>query len=281
LPKIGLIGGSGIYDPELIEETEKKDIDTPFGKPSSPPIVGKISGRDVAFIPRHGENHLYNPSEVNYRANIYALKKLGVRKILATNAVGSLKKNIEPLDVVIPNQIFDRTKNRNSTFFEDGIVAHIGFAEPFCPTLSSNITNYSSKKYSIQAKGTYVCIEGPMFSTKSESNFYRNQGFDIIGMTAIPEAKLAREGEMCYSMIATVTDYDVWHEDEEVTMELVKKRMAKNLANLKDILSEVIPNISLNECQCENALQNTIATNEGVITRKTERRLKHIVSKYL
>lgn len=282
MPEIGIIGGSGVYDPELFDDIERKKIETPFGTPSAEPIIGEIGEKEVAFIPRHGENHQYNPTEVNSKANIFAFKKLGVNRILATNAVGSLKENIEPLDVVIPDQIFDRTKKRESTFFEEGIVAHLEFAEPFCSKTSSILKKTSEKEYRTHDSGTYVCIEGPMFSTKAESNFYRNQGFDIIGMTAIPEAKLAREAEICYSMIATVTDYDVWHESEEVSLNLILERMQKNEEKIKDIIAKAIPKIPEKRiCGCRNAVEKTITTDREKIPEKIKQKLEPIIGGYI
>lgn len=282
MPKIGIIGGSGVYDPDLFKNVTEKEITTPFGEPSANPLVGEIKGEKVAFIPRHGDAHQHNPTEVNSRANIFAFKKLGVERILATNAVGSLKEKIGPEEIVIPDQIFDRTKKRETTFFEGGIVAHVEFAEPFCKEINSKLIETAKKNHSTHTEGTYVCIEGPMFSTKAESEFYRNQGFDIIGMTAIPEAKLAREAEICYSMIATVTDYDVWKEDEEeVTMELILKRMQKNEEKIKDVLSRVIPKIpEERSCQCGRALKNSITTPRKKISQETIEKLEPIIRNY-
>ncbi|RZN62930.1 S-methyl-5'-thioadenosine phosphorylase [Methanonatronarchaeum sp. AMET6-2] len=280
--RIGIIGGSGIYDPELIEDAEQKSVETPFGEPSSDPIVGYIEGNEVVFIPRHGDGHRLSPTEVNYRANIFAMKKLGVERILAANAVGSLKEDIQPLNIVLPDQVFDRTKKRESSFFGDGVVAHVGFADPFCQQLSNWIAEEAKDDYQVVESGTYVSIEGPMFSTRAESNFYRDQGFDIIGMTAVPEAKLAREAEICYSIIATVTDYDVWHEEEDVTMDLVVERMKKNEKAIKDIISRVVPEIpSKRDCRCVNALENTIATSPSQIPSETKEKLSLLIDRYI
>ncbi|OKY79174.1 MAG: Purine nucleoside phosphorylase Pnp [Candidatus Methanohalarchaeum thermophilum] len=284
MPEIGIIGGSGIYDPELIKQAEEKKVATPFGDPSSSPIIGEIKGKEVAFIARHGKEHIYNPTEVNYRANIYALKKLGVNRILATNAVGSLKKEIEPTDIVIPDQIFDRTKKRESTFFEDGAVAHVGFADPYCNQLRKLINNEigDSNSFSLKEEGTYVCIEGPMFSTKAESDFYRKQGFDVIGMTAIPEAKLAREAEICYTMIAAITDYDVWHTEEEVSMELILQRMQKNEKTIKRILEKVIPQIpEERKCECKKALEGSITTEPANMSDEVKEKLSILLKDYI
>ncbi|OUJ18488.1 Purine nucleoside phosphorylase Pnp [Methanonatronarchaeum thermophilum] len=280
--RIGIIGGSGIYDPELFEDVVEKPVDTPFGSPSSDPVVGYIGDREVVFIPRHGEGHRHCPTEVNYRANIFALKKLGVDRIIAANAVGSLNIDVEPLDIVLPDQIFDRTKKRDSTFYSEGVVAHVGFADPFCQQLSKSIADVAGDDYSVVEGGTYVAIEGPMFSTRAESNFYRDQGFDIIGMTAVPEAKLAREAEICYSIIATVTDYDVWHEEEDVTMDLVVERMQKNENAIKDVIANVVPEIPRErDCVCSSALENTIATDPSEIPRDKKDQLELLIGKYL
>lgn len=282
MPKIGIIGGSGIYDPELFQNVREEEIETEFGEPSSNPRIGEIKDVEVVFIPRHGDNHQYNPTEVNSRANILSFKKLGVETILATNAVGSLKENLEPTDVVIPNQIFDRTKKRKSTFFKDGIVAHVEFANPFCEKTSSKLYEVAKENHKTHQGGTYVCIEGPMFSTKAESEFYRKQGFDIIGMTAIPEAKLAREAEISYSMIATVTDYDVWKESEEVSMELILERMQENETKIKEILSKAIPKIAEKQtCKCNNALKNAITTELDKVPEETKEKLKPIIGEHL
>ncbi|RJS73426.1 MAG: S-methyl-5'-thioadenosine phosphorylase, partial [Candidatus Syntrophoarchaeum sp. WYZ-LMO15] len=213
--EIGIIGGSGIYDQSIFENVREIVVDTPFGKPSDRIVLGEFEGRRVAFLARHGKGHRIAPGEIPARANIYAMKSLGVTHIISPSAVGSLKEEIKPLDVVIPDQIFDRTKARPSTFFEGGIVCHISFTDPFCESLSKLLLEIASNLGKRTHRGTYVCMEGPQFSTRAESFFYRSCGFDVIGMTALPEAKLAREAEICYATIATVTDYDVWHEEEE------------------------------------------------------------------
>lgn len=279
---IAIIGGSGIYDTNLLDRVQTVDIDTPFGKPSDSITIGEHGDRTVCFLPRHGAGHRISPSELNSRANIFALKKLGVKRIIAASAVGSLKKKLAPLDIVIPDQIYDHTRSRPSTFFEDGIVAHIGFADPFCPEMSSVIVDIArSKGYNVKKGGTYVCMEGPQFSTRAESRVYQALGFDIIGMTAIPEAKLAREAEICYSMIATVTDYDVWHE-EDVTIEQVIENAMKNEDAVKDIIIEAIERISPQQgCTCKDALAGAITTAPEMISYETRRRLDPLIGRYL
>jgi 5'-methylthioadenosine phosphorylase len=232
--------------------------------------------------PRHGKGHRISPSKLNSRANILALKKLGVKRIISASAVGSLKLELKPLDIVIPDQIFDRTKTRESTFFDEGLVVHIGFADPFCPEMSSLLADITSELgYSVQKKGTYVCMEGPQFSTRAESRVYQSLGFDIIGMTVLPEAKLAREAEICYSMIATVTDYDVWHE-EDVTIETVIANAMKNEEAVRNIIKEAIPRISLErKCICASALSGAIITAPDKIPVDTRRKLNDLVGKYL
>jgi 5'-methylthioadenosine phosphorylase len=279
---IAIIGGSGVYDATMLDNVKEVEIDTPFGKPSDAITVGSFGETNVAFLPRHGKGHRISPSNFNSRANILALKKLGVKRIISASAVGSLKLELKPLDIVIPDQIFDRTKTRDSTFFDEGIVVHMGFADPFCPEMSSLLGDITSELgYSVQEKGTYVCMEGPQFSTRAESRVYQSLGFDIIGMTALPEAKLAREAEICYSMIATVTDYDVWHE-EDVTIETVIANAMKNEEAVRNIIKEAIPRISLErKCICANALAGAIVTATDKIPVETRRKLDDLVGKYL
>jgi 5'-methylthioadenosine phosphorylase len=282
--KIAVIGGSGLYEIEGLEKTEEIEVDTPFGKPSDLIVLGKLEGVDCAFLPRHGRGHRFLPSEVNYQANIYALKKLGVEQIIAVSACGSLKEEIPPRQIVIPDQLFDRTKTRKQTFFGAGLVAHIGFAEPFCPRLSSLIAEViSSLKIPFSSGGTYVCIEGPQFSTKAESRVNRQAGFSIVGMTAIPEAKLAREAEICYTLMGLVTDYDVWKEGEEVSVELVVENLRANIDNVKKILKEALPKIAQAErtCLCGEALKEAIFTQKEVMEKKTLEKLDLLIRKYL
>ncbi len=279
--EIGIIGGTGIYESEAFENVREVEIETPFGKPSDKIFLGEFEGRNVAFIARHGRGHVYSPTNVPYRANIYALKKLGVERVISIAAVGSLKEDIKPLDIVIPDQIYDRTKFRKNTFFEE-VVVHIGFAEPFCDEMRNAVFKVlDNLGLEYHKKGTYVCIEGPQFSTKAESNVYRKLGFDIIGMTAIPEAKLAREAEMCYLTIATVTDYDVW-KDEPVDVKTILENAAKNEENVKKVLKELIPLIpEERECECKDALKFAITTNPEMISENIKEKLGIFLSKYL
>ncbi len=279
---VAIIGGSGVYDASMLDNVKEVEIDTPFGKPSDAITIGSFGETNVAFLPRHGKGHRISPGKLNSRANILALKKLGVKRIISASAVGSLKLEHKPLDIVIPDQIFDRTRMRESTFFEDGIVVHIGFADPFCPEMSSLLADITNELgYSVNSKGTYVCMEGPQFSTRAESRVYQNLGFDIIGMTALPEAKLAREAEICYSMIATVTDYDVWHE-EDVNIETVIANAMKNEEAVRNIIKEAVPRISLKRnCVCSNALAGAIITAPDKIPVETKRKLNDLIGKYL
>ncbi len=279
--EIAVIGGTGVYDSDAFENVEEADIDTPFGKPSDRILVGEFEGRKVAFLPRHGRGHVYSPTLVPYRANIYALRKLGVSRIVSVAAVGSLKEELKPLDIVIPDQIFDRTKHRKDTFFED-VVVHVGMADPFCREMrDAAIDVLESLGLEYHPKGTYVCIEGPQFSTKAESNVYRQLGFDIIGMTALPEAKLAREAEMCYLTIATITDYDVWR-DEPVDVKTVLENAARNEESVKKILRKLIPSLpEERECECREALKFAITTSPDKITEDAREKLGIFLNKYL
>jgi 5'-methylthioadenosine phosphorylase len=279
---IGIIGGSGLYESGILSDVKERSMKTPFGSPSGKIAVGFLKGEKVAFLPRHGRGHLFSPSRLNARANIYALKKLGVTHIISASAVGSLKEEIKPLDIVVPDQIFDRTRLRESTFFEDFTV-HIKFSLPFCPSLSSILINAISEKgYPHHPKGTYVCIEGPQFSTKAESNEYRKAGFDVIGMTALPEAKLAREAEICYAVLATVTDYDVWKE-EEVDVSIILENLKKNVSRVREILQICIPKIEEEEekCECRRALDGAIVTSKELIPKKSKKKLSLLLARYL
>ena len=279
---IAVIGGTGVYDTAMLDHVQEVEIDTPFGNPSDAITIGSFGEINVAFLPRHGKGHRISPTDLNSRANILALKKLGVKRIISASAVGSLKLEHAPLDIVIPDQIYDRTRMRESTFFEDGIVVHIGFADPFCPEMSSMIARITRKLgYSVHEKGTYVCMEGPQFSTRAESRVYQALGFDIIGMTALPEAKLAREAQICYSMIATVTDYDVWHETD-VNIETVISNAMKNEDAVRKIIKEIIPRISHERnCVCSNALAGAIVTAPDKIPVETKRKLADLIGKYI
>ncbi|MCL5264601.1 MAG: S-methyl-5'-thioadenosine phosphorylase [Chloroflexi bacterium] len=282
--KIGVIGGSGLYDVEDLTDVEEVEISTPFGNPSDVITIGTLGGRRVAFLPRHGRGHRLSPSEVPSRANIYAFKTLGVEELISISAVGSMRDEIAPLHIVIPDQILDRTKGRHGSFFGDGIVVHVGFADPFCPELSRSL--YDAAKLvgaRVHKGGTYVCIEGPQFSTRAESRVYRQWGVDVIGMTALPEAKLAREAEMCYATLALVTDYDVWHEAEEpVTVEMIVANLQKNVQTAKDILKAVLPNArDSRDCDCTHALENAVITQWDKIPGTTKERVAALVNKYV
>lgn len=278
---VGIIGGSGIYDPSMFDKVKETKVDTPFGAPSDALITGEIGGIETIFLSRHGRGHRYSPSDINYRANIYALKKLGVTHIISASAVGSLKEDHRPLDIVIPDQVYDRTTKRVSTFFSDDIVAHIGFADPFCKELSAILYGASSKKYPTHNGGTYLCMEGPQFSTRAESNVYRKLGFDIIGMTALPEAKLAREAEMCFGMIATITDYDVWHL-EPVTIAQVIENATKNENAVKDIILRSVRRIAdAGDCPCRHALEGAVTTSPDAIAKGTRQKLELLIGHYI
>jgi 5'-methylthioadenosine phosphorylase len=282
--KIGIIGGSGLYDMPGLTERSEVAIDTPFGPPSDKLIIGSLSGKKVAFLSRHGRGHRWMPSELNFRANIYAMKSIGVERILSVSAVGSLKEEISPLDILLPDQFVDRTRGRISTFFGNGIVAHIAFGDPICPDLQAHV-HHSSKKVGINVKkgGTYVCMEGPAFSTKAESNLYRSWGMDIIGMTNLQEAKLAREAEICYVTIALVTDYDCWHETHEtVSADMIIGNLQKNCQAAQSIIVQAVKDLSdSRKCQCGDALKYALITDKAAITDDAKKRLKMIIGKYL
>jgi len=281
--KIGVIGGSGIYDVEGIKETRKEKIKTPFGDPSDKIVIGNLEGIPVAFLPRHGRGHSIMPSELNSKANIYALKSLGVEQIISISACGSLKEELKPRDIVIPDQLFDRTRQRPYTFFGEGIVAHIGFANPYCPELSRILYGVAKElEFPVHLGGTYVCIEGPQFSTKAESKVFRSLGFSIIGMTNLPEAKLAREAEVCYATLGLVTDYDVWKEGEEVSVEKVIGNLLANIEKVKKLIKAAIPRLERErKCECASALKYAIQTRKWAINRRTARKLDLLIGKYL
>jgi len=282
--KIAVIGGSGLYEIEGTENLEEVKINTPFGEPSDNIKVGTISGVRCAFLPRHGVGHRILPTELRAHANIYALKSLGVEQIVSISACGSLREDVKPRDFLIPDQLFDRTKSRHSTFFGEGIVAHIGFAHPFCGEMRE-IAHRGVMELGIKHHfgGTYVCIEGPQFSTKAESEVNRKAGFSIVGMTALPEAKLAREAEICYITVGLVTDYDVWKEGEEVTAETVIGNLLANVSNSKKLIKLILPRLleRKRECECSRALQGAIFTSPDKINRKTAEKIKLIVGKYI
>lgn len=283
----GIIGGSGLYGFSALENVETVEVDTPFGKPSSPFVIGKVNGRKLAFLARHGIGHTLMPSEVNYRANIYAFKELGVSKIISVSAVGSLRADYAPGDIVVPDQLFDFTKDRKRSFFGEGIVAHISTAEPFCPKLSAQLlTALREQDVAVHAGGTYITIEGPRFSTKGESNTFRSWGMSLVGMTASPEVFLAREAEICYATMAHVTDYDCWHISEEpVTVEMVINTLSHNTAVAQNTLVRMVDLLSEDNgseaCECEDALKNAIMTNPAKINQETKARLHLLVDKYL
>lgn len=282
--QIGVIGGSGLYKMEGLLEVEEVKAATPFGQPVDPIILGNLEGVRVAFLARHGRGHRVSPSELPAKANIYALKSLGVERIISVSAVGSLKEEIQPLDLVIPDQIIDHTSGRDSTFFGGGIVAHIAFAEPFCPVLSRILFEAATETGArVHKGGTYLAVEGPQLSTRAESQLYRAWGADVIGMTALPEAKLAREAEICYATLAFVTDYDCWHpEYESVTVDMILTNLRKGVDTGKRILELVMPRIPQErDCACATALERAIATAKKYIPDKAKEDLGLLIGKYV
>jgi 5'-methylthioadenosine phosphorylase len=315
---IGFLGGSGIYKALDLDDIREERVETPFGDPSAPLTIGFLDETEIAFLPRHGRDHEFSPTEVPYRANVHALKRVGVKRIVSSNAVGSLREGLPPRTIVVPDQVFDRTSKRPGSFFEgeesEGIVVHVGFADPYCPHLTDHLaeaandaladgsdterddstaTEATSPQAEVResageivetdvvAGGTYVCIEGPQFSTRAESEFYRAQDFDLVGMTAIPEAKLAREAELCYGTLAGVTDYDVWH-DREVTLEEVLENAAANREAITAALREAIETLpDERECDCEHAIAGAINTPAKAIPAATQERLSVLVGEYL
>ena len=282
---IGILGGSGLYEIQGLKNIRSKKIATPFGAPSDAYTLGTLNGVTLVFLPRHGKGHRLNPSEINYRANIYGMKMLGVEYLLSMSAVGSMKEEIPPRDVVIVDQFIDRTKGiRPATFFEKGLVAHLGFSEPVCSNLAQ-VAYASTKKITLKVhpKGTYVCIEGPQFSTRAESHLYRSWNVDVIGMTNLPEAKLAREAEICYATIAFSTDYDCWKEDEEaVTAHNVLEVIQSNVETAKKIIQEVAKNIpKTRKCTCKDALKYAFVTEFAKVSKQTKNNLKHIIGRYV
>jgi 5'-methylthioadenosine phosphorylase len=281
---VGVIGGSGLYEMEGLTDVRTVKVTTPFGRPSDDYIIGTLFGTRVAFLPRHGRGHRVMPSDINYRANIYGMKKLGVERIISVSAVGSMKEAIRPGDIVIPDQFYDHTKHRRSTFFGDGVVAHVGMAEPVCAALCSVLIEAGEKVgATVHRGGTYICMEGPQFSTRAESMAYRQWSVDVIGMTNATEAKLAREAEVCYSTIALATDYDCWHHSEEaVTVEAVLEVMKHNIETSKDMIRQAVQMLpAARTCGCGEALRNAIMTPEKLIPVKTKRALAPIIGKYL
>ena len=283
-PTIGIIGGSGLYDMAELTDREEQTVETPFGPPSAPYVVATLRGKRVAFLARHGAGHRFMPSELNFRANIYGLKSLGVEYILSASAVGSLREEYKPMDLVIPDQFMDRTRGRISTFFGDGIVAHVGFAHPFCRPLS-DIAWESARGVgaTVHKGGTYVCMEGPQFSTLAESKLYRSWGMDIIGMTNLQEAKLAREAEICYTTIALVTDYDSWHPShDEVTVDMIVANLMQNAKTAQQVIASAVDALPFaRTCECASALKHALITRPEAIPAEARLRLAPLVGKYL
>ena len=282
--KIGIIGGTGLYQMEGLSDIEEVRVKTPFGDPSDAIILGNLEGPRLAFLPRHGRGHRISPSELPARANIYALKSLGVEWIISVGAVGSLKEEVHPLDLVIPDQLIDHTRQRPSTFFGQGIIVHAGFAQPYCPVLSQ-IVYMAAREVGarVHKGGTYLVMEGPLFSTRAESDLYRSWGASVIGMTALPEAKLAREAEICYAMMACVTDYDCWHEaHESVTIEMIVSNLLKNVDTAKRIVKLASGRIpQKRDCLCGTALKNAIVTAPEHISESRKKELALLIGKYI
>ena len=282
--QIGIIGGSGLYDMAGVTDREEVRVTTPFGEPSAPYLLGTLAGKRVAFLARHGGGHRLSPSELNFRANIFGMKTLGVEFLLSASAVGSLKEEYKPADIVIPDQFFDRTKGRPSSFFGRGLVGHVGFAHPFCRILSGIAWESGQRAgATVHKGGTYVCMEGPQFSTLAESKLYRSWGMDIIGMTNLQEAKLAREAEICYTTIALVTDYDCWHPDHDsVTVEMIIRNLTENAKTAQQIIAGAVEHLPVDRtCECARALATAIITRRDAIPAATKEKLKPIVGKYL
>jgi 5'-methylthioadenosine phosphorylase len=283
-PTIGIIGGSGLYSMPGFEAQEERKIDTPWGAPSDAYVVGKLAGKQVAFLARHARGHRYSPSELNFRANIWGMKSLGVERILSLSAVGSLKEEHKPLDFVIPYQFVDRTLGRVSTFFGEGLVAHVSFAHPICSQMADLAFAVGRDAgVSVKLGGTYLCMEGPAFSTLAESNLYRSWGMDVIGMTNLQEAKLAREAEMCYTTIAMVTDYDCWHpEHDAVTVEDIVANLTQNAANAAKLVQAAVAAMpEQRTCKCGSALKHAIITDPKTVPDATRKKLELLVGKYL
>ena len=282
--KIGVIGGSGLYSLPGLENVEEVAVGTPWGAPSDAYVLGTLHGKRLAFLARHGRGHRILPSELNFRANIYGFKTLGVERIISFSAVGSLREDLAPQAFVLPDQFFDRTRGRVSTFFGNGVVAHIGFSDPICPALLDVLQRAcQAAKVPVHRGGTYVCMEGPAFSTKAESNLYRSWQMDIVGMTNLQEAKLAREAELCYVTVAMVTDYDCWHPDHDaVTVEQIISNLVKNSTNAAIVLAEAIAGMPADRsCSCGSALKNSILTDATKIPPEARRNLDLLIGKYL
>ena len=286
--KIGIIGGSGLYKMEALKDVEEIKLDTPFGSPSDAFIVGTLEGIQVAFLPRHNRNHTLLPSELPFRANIYGMKSLGVKYLISASAVGSLKEEVKPLDLLVVDQFIDRTKDRISTFFGEGIVAHITFENPTCPKLAKILADAAEslnlKNANVHRSGTYLCMEGPAFSTKAESNLYRSWGATVIGMTNLPEAKLAREAEIAYATLALSTDYDCWHEEHDsVTVEMVVNNLNKNVVNAQKVIQETVQRLSKNQfvSDSHSALKDAIFTPLDQASPEIKKKLKLLLQKYI
>ena len=281
--EIGIIGGSGLYSMPGFTDVHELKLTTPFGDPSDPYVLGTLAGRKVAFLARHGRGHRLLPTELNFRANIHGFKQLGVERIISVSAVGSLKEEHRPLEFVIPDQFYDRTKQRVSTFFGDGIVAHVAFGDPICPEMAKVLKRATDKAGVVsKSGGTYVCMEGPQFSTKAESNLYRSWGFDVIGMTNLQEAKLAREAEICYVTVAMVTDYDCWHPDHDaVTVDQIVAVLVKNAENACSVVREAVSAMpSGRTCKCGSSLATAIITHRDAVPAATKEKLQLIIGKY-
>jgi 5'-methylthioadenosine phosphorylase len=281
--KLAVIGGSGLYQIPGIQNLKEVRVKTPFGDPSDAIMVGELSGVRCAFLPRHGRGHPFLPTEIPVRANIWALKSLGVERILAVGACGSLQQELAPRHFVVPDQVFDRTKSRVSTFFGEGIVGHVSVDHPFCPAVADVIYE-GSKAVGVTTHkgGTYVCIEGPSFSTRAESLVNKGHGFSVVGMTAVPEYKLAREAEICYATVSLVTDYDVWKEGEEVTVEKVVETLHANVDNVRKLVAHALPKLAaLGDCKCRSALQFAVFTDPKVMPAKTKKKLSLLIGKYV
>lgn len=287
--RIGVIGGSGLYEIEGLNVLERVTLETPFGEPSDTFIIGELEGREVVFLPRHGVGHRLSPTEINYRANIWGMKALGVEWILSVSAVGSYKEELKPTDMVVVDQFIDRTRNRENTFFGNGLVAHVMFAHPICNEMAGSVMQAARDaglEERVHSGGTYVCMEGPAFSTKAESKWFKSMGMDVIGMTNITEARLAREAEICFVTLAMVTDYDCWIDDDPeavVNVEMVLENLKCNVENAKRMIRHTLLNIDVSErrCECATALQNAIITSPNAIPQATRETMDLLVGKYL
>jgi len=282
--QVGIIGGSGLYQMDELQDVKEVPVETPFGEPSGKYILGKLGGKQVAFLPRHGKGHVIPPNELNFRANIFGFKLLGVEYILSASAVGSLKEDVHPLEILIPDQFIDRTRGRISTFFGSGLVGHVAFSHPFCAILSERLYDAGTRADAkLHRGGTYVCMEGPQFSTLAESHLYRSWGADVIGMTNLQEAKLAREAEICYATMALVTDYDCWHETEEaVTVDAIIAILTKNAETARRMVVETLKNLPYERtCECASALKYAIITQPDHISPEKRKELEPLIGKYI